>query len=113
MSIAIDDFGIGYTSLAHLARLAIDQIKIDRSFVTNMEADSHDAAIVRSIITLGHDLGLKVTGEGVETKAAYDRLTGLGCDLIQGYHVGRPAPATDITRLLRSMDRATPDRVAR
>ena len=68
VSIAIDDFGIGYTSLAHLARLAIDQIKIDRSFVTNMTADSHDAAIVRSIITLGHDLGLKVTGEGVETQ---------------------------------------------
>ena len=112
VSIAIDDFGIGYTSLAHLARLAIDQIKIDRSFVTNMRADSHDAAIVRSIITLGHDLGLKVTGEGVETQAAYDRLTGLGCDLIQGFHVGRPVPAADITRVLRGTGTPAHDRVA-
>jgi diguanylate cyclase (GGDEF)-like protein/PAS domain S-box-containing protein len=113
VSIAIDDFGIGYTSLAHLARLAIDQIKIDRSFVTNMKEDSHGAAIVRSIITLGHDLGLKVTGEGVETQAAYDRLASLGCDLIQGFHIGRPMPAADITRLLRRMDSVTHHRAAR
>jgi diguanylate cyclase (GGDEF)-like protein/PAS domain S-box-containing protein len=100
VSIAIDDFGIGYTSLSHLARLAVDQIKIDRSFVTNMETDRHDAAIVRSIITLGHDLGLKVTAEGVETKAAHDKLAALGCDIIQGYHVSRPVPADDITHTL-------------
>ncbi len=65
-----------------------------------METDRHDAAIVRSIITLGHDLGLQVTAEGVETKAAHDKLAALGCDIIQGYHVSRPVPADDITHTL-------------
>ena len=109
VSIAIDDFGIGYTSLAHLARLAVDQIKIDRSFVTNMETDSQDAAIVRSIVTLGHDLGLKVTAEGVETKAAHDKLANLGCDTIQGYHLSRPIPAEEIIRRLPFTGETRPD----
>ena len=102
MGIAIDDFGTGYTSLAYLARLAITQLKIDRSFVLNMDSDSHDAAIVRSIITLGHDLKLEVVAEGVETEAAYDRLAPLGCDVIQGYWLSRPLPPAELSRWLAS-----------
>lgn len=100
VTISIDDFGVGYTSLAQLARLALDQIKIDRSFVLNMGTDANDAAIVRSIITLGHDLGLEVVAEGVETKAAWDGLAGLGCDTMQGYYVSHPLPADDLGELL-------------
>jgi diguanylate cyclase (GGDEF)-like protein/PAS domain S-box-containing protein len=100
--ISIDDFGVGYTSLSYLARLELDQIKIDRCFVRNMDADTDDAAIVSSIVTLGHDLGLEVVAEGVETKAAFDDLTRLGCDTLQGYFISRPLPADDLGRLLES-----------
>jgi diguanylate cyclase (GGDEF)-like protein/PAS domain S-box-containing protein len=96
VGIAIDDFGTGYTSLAYLARLAITQLKIDRSFVQNMDSDADDAAIVRAIITLGHDLGLEVVAEGVETKATYDQLARLGCDTVQGYWLSRALPPDDL-----------------
>jgi EAL domain-containing protein (putative c-di-GMP-specific phosphodiesterase class I) len=88
--IAIDDFGTGYTSLAYLARLPITQLKIDRSFVLNMHRNADDAAIVRSMITLGHDLDLEVVAEGVENEDAYDQLARLGCDTIQGYLLSPP-----------------------
>jgi diguanylate cyclase (GGDEF)-like protein/PAS domain S-box-containing protein len=90
VGVAIDDFGTGYTSLGYLARLAITQLKIDRSFVLSMDRDADDASIVRSIITLGHDLNLEVVAEGVETKAIYDQLARLGCDTIQGYWLSYP-----------------------
>jgi EAL domain-containing protein (putative c-di-GMP-specific phosphodiesterase class I) len=93
VGVSIDDFGTGYTSLAYLARLAITQLKIDRSFVLAMDTDADDAAIVRSIITLGHDLGLEVVAEGVETRAIYDQLARLGCDTIQGYWLSHPLSA--------------------
>ncbi|MDX6630093.1 MAG: hypothetical protein QOH00_2339, partial [Gaiellales bacterium] len=94
VGIAIDDFGTGYTSLAYLARLAVTQLKIDRSFVQNMDGDADEAAIVRAIITLGHDLGLQVVAEGVEKRATFDQLAVLGCDLVQGFWLSRPlAPA--------------------
>ncbi|MDX6539327.1 MAG: hypothetical protein QOI71_937, partial [Gaiellales bacterium] len=101
VGVSIDDFGTGYTSLAYLARLAITQLKIDRSFVLNMDSDADDAAIVRSIITLGHDLNLEVVAEGVETRAMYDRLAGLGCDTIQGYWLSYPLPADQLGEWLR------------
>ena len=101
VGIAVDDFGTGYTSLAYLARLAATQLKIDRSFVQHMEDDAHDAAIVRSIITLGHDLGLEVVGEGVENEATNRRLAALGCDLVQGFWLSRPLPAEELTEWLR------------
>jgi diguanylate cyclase (GGDEF)-like protein/PAS domain S-box-containing protein len=100
VGIAIDDFGTGYTSLAYLARLAITQLKIDRSFVQSMHSDADDAAIVRSIITLGHDLGLEVVAEGVETKATYDQLARLGCDTVQGYWLSRALPPDELSEWL-------------
>jgi diguanylate cyclase (GGDEF)-like protein len=90
--ISIDDFGTGYSSLVHLKRLPVDYIKIDRSFVMNMENDD-DAAIVRSTIDLAHNLGLQVVAEGVEASLHWEQLTRLGCDFGQGYFIARPAPA--------------------
>ncbi len=96
VGIAIDDFGTGYTSLAYLARLAVTQLKIDRSFVQNMHDHADDAAIVRSIITLGHDLGLEVVAEGVESRRTYEQLAVLGCDTVQGYWLSRPLPPAEL-----------------
>jgi EAL domain-containing protein (putative c-di-GMP-specific phosphodiesterase class I) len=90
---SVDDFGTGYSSLANLRRLPIDELKIDRSFVSPMLRDESDLIIVRSTINLGHDLGLRIIAEGVEDGATLDRLALLGCDLAQGYHVSRPMPA--------------------
>jgi diguanylate cyclase (GGDEF)-like protein len=88
--IAIDDFGTGYSSLTYLKRLPVDEIKIDRSFIKDMVVDDDDTAIVRSTITLGHDLGLSVVAEGMEDRATWDLLAALGCDVAQGYFVARP-----------------------
>ncbi len=103
VGVAIDDFGTGYTSLAYLARLAITQLKIDRSFVLNMRNRADDAAIVRSIITLGHDLGLEVVAEGVETKSTFDQLSLLGCDTAQGFWLSRPVPPGELTEWLATI----------
>jgi diguanylate cyclase (GGDEF)-like protein len=98
--IAIDDFGTGYSSLSQLQQLPVDEIKIDRSFVTRMESDRQDAVLVHSIIDLGRNLGLRVTAEGVETENVKQVLAKLGCDYAQGFHVGRPAIADECTRYL-------------
>ncbi len=92
VTLAIDDFGTGYSSLAHLKQLPVDEIKIDKSFVADMEKNENDAVIVRSTINLAHNLGLKVVAEGVETKAAWNTLSELGCDHSQGYYLSRPLP---------------------
>ena len=88
--LAVDDFGTGYSSMAYLRRLPIDDLKIDRSFVTPMLSDESDLIIVRSTINLGHDLGLRIVAEGVEDEATLERLGLLGCDLAQGYYISRP-----------------------
>ena len=98
--IALDDFGAGHSSLAFLARLPLDQIKIDRSFVTDLIADSGDDVIVRSIISLGHELGLEVVGEGVETPEVQTRLEEYGCDLVQGFQLTRALPADELEQWL-------------
>ncbi|WP_018987783.1 putative bifunctional diguanylate cyclase/phosphodiesterase [Aromatoleum toluclasticum] len=88
----IDDFGIGYSSLSYLQKLPVDSLKIDHSFVTSMLTNEGSAVIVHSTVELGHNLGLGVVAEGVESEALWDRLQALGCDTAQGHFVGRPFP---------------------
>jgi diguanylate cyclase (GGDEF)-like protein len=103
--LSIDDFGAGYTSLSQLASMPISEVKIDRSFVMTMADDTSNALIVRSVIDLGHHLGLTMVAEGVETERALTALAGLGCDIAQGYHLSRPltADAFDTWRTERSI----------
>jgi EAL domain-containing protein (putative c-di-GMP-specific phosphodiesterase class I)/GGDEF domain-containing protein len=96
----IDDFGTGYSSLAYLKRLPVSGMKIDKSFVLNVETDRDNAVIVRSIIDLGHNLGLKVVAEGVETAEANEMLKSFRCDEAQGFYYSRPIPAYAITDFL-------------
>jgi len=98
--VSIDDFGTGYSSLGYLQRLAADELKIDKSF-THELAESDDTTIVRSTVDLGHNLGLRVVAEGVEDARTAQQLADIGCDVLQGYFIGRPAPAAETTRVLR------------
>lgn len=100
VDLAIDDFGTGYSSLAYLARFPIDVLKIDRYFVTRMTRDPAIAGIVDTIIKLGHGLKLRVVAEGAETEEQLEFLRVLGCDLVQGYVIGRPLPAAGFARIL-------------
>jgi diguanylate cyclase (GGDEF)-like protein len=99
--LSIDDFGTGYSSLAYLKRLPVTEIKIDRSFVSNVAADQDDAAIVLSTIQLAESLRLEVVAEGVETAATFDALAGFGCRRVQGYFLARPLPVDELERWLR------------
>jgi EAL domain-containing protein (putative c-di-GMP-specific phosphodiesterase class I) len=90
VQIAMDDFGSGYSSLSYLHSFPFDKIKIDRSFIGDLERNHHSMAIVRAIITLGHSLAVPVLAEGVETEAQRQFLTREGCDEVQGYLTGRP-----------------------
>ena len=90
---AIDDFGTGYSSLAQLQQLQVDEIKIDKSFVIDMDTNAEDETIVRSTVELGRSLGLTVTAEGVESETVCRQLTALGCDYAQGFYIGHPLPA--------------------
>jgi EAL domain-containing protein (putative c-di-GMP-specific phosphodiesterase class I) len=98
--LSIDDYGTGYSSLAYLQRLPMDEVKIDRSFVTNLATVADDAIIVRSTIELGHKLGLTVIAEGVEDEAVASLLVECGCDLAQGYLFGYPVPAQELKSML-------------
>ena len=100
--LAIDDFGTGYSSLAYLKRLPVKAIKIDRSFVVDMCEDVGDATIVRSTVDLGRNLGLAVVAEGVETEKVWNALRELGCTLAQGYLIGKPMTAADLTALVEA-----------
>jgi len=95
-TLSIDDFGTGYSSLAYLKRLPVDELKIDKSFVMNMQEDDDDAKIVRSTIDLAHNLGLTVVAEGVENAVILAQLRALACDEVQGYHLSRPMPEQDL-----------------
>ncbi len=99
--VSVDDYGTGYSSLAYLKRLPVDELKIDRTFVRDLGDDEADAAIVRSTVALGHALGLRVVAEGVEDEEAWDLLAEMGCDLAQGYYVCRPLPGPKLRRWLR------------
>lgn len=93
VKLAVDDFGTGYTTLGNLKNFPLDIIKIDRSFVSGLGPDRSDTAIVTAVIQLGHALGLVVTAEGIETAEQQRQLRALDCDYLQGFHLGRPAPA--------------------
>jgi diguanylate cyclase (GGDEF)-like protein len=109
--IAIDDFGTGYSSLAWLKRFPVDEIKVDRSFVTDLMDDESDAAIVRSTVELGGSLGMRVVAEGVETAEVLERLAEYGCDVVQGFLISRPVPAAQLVTWLRARN-AQPSDVA-
>ncbi|HET8869582.1 MAG TPA: GGDEF domain-containing phosphodiesterase, partial [Aquabacterium sp.] len=95
LKLSIDDFGTGYSSLAYLKRLPVDELKIDRSFVMNMESDVQDAKIVHSTIDLAHNLGLNVVAEGIENALTLKLLGNLNCDEAQGYFIAKPMPYED------------------
>ncbi len=100
ISISIDDFGTGHSSLANLQRLPVDKVKIDISFIRNIMTNEHDAAIVTGIINMAHKVGLKVVAEGVETDEQLMYLFSHHCDIMQGYHFSRPMAAADFETLL-------------
>ncbi|HTY93748.1 MAG TPA: EAL domain-containing protein [Steroidobacteraceae bacterium] len=102
VQVAIDDFGTGYSSLSSLKRFPVDRLKVDRSFVEHIAIDTDDAAIVRTIIALGRNLGLRVVAEGVETAEQMQFLREHACDEVQGYYYSRPVPAREFANLLRS-----------
>jgi diguanylate cyclase (GGDEF)-like protein/PAS domain S-box-containing protein len=101
VTLAVDDFGTGYSSLSHLSTLPIDTLKIDRSFVQRLDIGSKEAAVVRAIALLGLSLGKTIVAEGVETSAQAEQLREMGCQLGQGYHLGKPMPADTVTALLQ------------
>jgi EAL domain-containing protein (putative c-di-GMP-specific phosphodiesterase class I) len=101
IGLSVDDFGTGFSSLAYLKRLPVGTIKIDKSFVMNMDVDESSAVIVRSTIELAHNLGLTVVAEGVESKAISEQLQRLGCDTAQGYYYCRPSSPEVCARWLR------------
>jgi EAL domain-containing protein (putative c-di-GMP-specific phosphodiesterase class I) len=110
VALSLDDFGTGYSSMSYLKRLPVDELKIDRSFVTDMLAAGSDSVLVRSSIDLGHNLGLVVVAEGVEDQQTMAALGALGCDVVQGYHLARPMPPEVLTGWLaeRSASLAAP-----
>jgi EAL domain-containing protein (putative c-di-GMP-specific phosphodiesterase class I) len=93
--LSIDDFGTGYSSLAYLKSLPVDELKIDKSFVLNMETDENDAKIVRSTVDLAHNLGLTVVAEGVENALIWEKLKALHCDEAQGYFMSKPIAGSE------------------
>jgi diguanylate cyclase (GGDEF)-like protein len=100
--LSVDDYGTGYSSLAYLRRLPLNEIKIDKSFVQRMARDAGDAVIVRSTIELAHNMGLDVVAEGVEDEATFERLRALGCDMVQGFYLSKPLTAVDVPVWMRS-----------
>ena len=102
LKLSIDDFGTGYSSLAYLKRLPVDELKIDKAFVLNMDKDEDDAIIVRSTIELGHNMGLKVVAEGVDHVETLQLLQTWGCDIAQGYYISRPLPVDKLESWLNA-----------
>lgn len=103
--LSIDDFGTGYSSLSYLKRFTVDKLKIDQSFVRQMAHSEHDRAIVAVVVELGHQLGLTVIAEGVETVEQLSRLITLGCDEMQGYYFGKPVPPAQLEEQLQANQR--------
>lgn len=104
IKLSIDDYGTGYSSLGQLKNLPVDELKIDKSFVLNLPHDSDDSVIVRSTISLGHTMGLKIVAEGVENEATLAFLTEAGCDYAQGFHISKPLPSEQFEAWLRETE---------
>jgi EAL domain-containing protein (putative c-di-GMP-specific phosphodiesterase class I) len=106
--VALDDFGVGFSSLSYLRSLPFDKVKIDRAFVSGLTLDPINHAIVRCIVSLARELDMKVTAEGVETEEEAMLLRAAGCDSLQGFHFGRPMPAAEIgARVFPTLHAAT------
>jgi len=105
--LSIDDFGTGHSSLMHLHRVPFTELKIDKSFVTNMDTDDEAYAIVKTCIMLGHELGMKVTAEGVETEPVYTMLADLSCDIVQGFYIADPMPSDKLIQWATSWQTST------
>jgi len=103
VTIALDDFGTGYASLTHLKQFPVDVIKLDRSFIRDMETNASDTAIVKAVLGLAHSLGITVVAEGIETPAQASLLRENGCNLGQGYYFGRPMPHKDVVQFVNSL----------
>jgi EAL domain-containing protein (putative c-di-GMP-specific phosphodiesterase class I) len=106
---SIDDYGTGYSSMAYLKRLPVDELKVDRTFVLNMDTDHNDAVLVRGAIDLGHNLGFTVVAEGVEGVEHVAALQNLGCDIAQGYHYARPMPPESLATWMKQHTNTTSD----
>jgi EAL domain-containing protein (putative c-di-GMP-specific phosphodiesterase class I) len=102
IQVAIDDFGTGYSSLAYLKRFSIDYLKLDKSFVSNLETDANDRALSEAIVVMAHKLGIRVVAEGVENEAQRAILKKIDCDYAQGYLFARPMSADKFERLLQN-----------
>lgn len=102
IQVAIDDFGTGYSSLAYLKRFDIDYLKLDKSFVRNLETDANDLALSEAIVVMAHKLGIRVIAEGVETEAQRAILKKIDCDFAQGYLFAKPMPADKFENLLQN-----------
>ena len=105
IDLALDDFGVGYSSLAYLKRFPFSSLKIDRSFVQRVGSDPEDAAVVRAIVTIAKTLHMNVVAEGIETVDQFEQLRALGCDRGQGYYFARPMTAHAVDELLRTGSR--------
>jgi len=104
VKILVDDFGTGHSSLSYVKQLPIDGLKLDRSFVCEIQTAEDGCVIPSAVIAIGHSLKLKITAEGVETEAQLETLRSLGCDAIQGYLISRPVPAADYAQNLSEFE---------
>ncbi|MDP1934469.1 MAG: EAL domain-containing protein, partial [Nitrosomonas sp.] len=108
VQVAIDDFGTGYSSLSYLKKFDIDYLKIDRSFISNLDSESNDRILCEAIITMAHRLGMKVIAEGVETDSQKQLLIAMGCDYVQGYFFSKPLTADKFEAFLLQQGQINP-----
>ena len=103
VELSVDDYGTGFSSLAYLRELPVNELKLDRAFLAAAADDHRAVAIIRSTIELAHSLGLRMVAEGVETREGLALISDLGCDVAQGYFLGRPAPASSMFGLVEDL----------